>query len=175
MIVERERKGALGRRAFTLIEVLIVIAILLALFGIVAGTFLKAGEKADVNLQKVQLEAIEDAMARFRLDMKRYPTEEEGLEALWDKTVLESEEDEDKWGGATSKSPSPRINGATTCSITSRARMRPIRMTSSPWGRTVKKAPRTTSRTTVAATPTMRVSKTSRLRSERARSHSLVT
>lgn len=99
MNVTRERKGALRRRAFTLIEVLIVIAILLALFGIVAGTFLRAGEKADVDLQKVQLKVIDGAMAHFRLDMKRFPTEEEGLEALWDKTILESEEDEDKWGG----------------------------------------------------------------------------
>lgn len=88
-----------ARRGFTLIELLIVIAILLGLAGIVAGTFLVVGEQADVDLQRVQMNMIDDAMTRFKMDMKRYPTEEEGLAALWDQTLLETEEDEESWRG----------------------------------------------------------------------------
>ncbi|MGI9015393.1 MAG: type II secretion system major pseudopilin GspG [Phycisphaerales bacterium] len=85
-------------RGFTLIELLIVIAILLALFGIVAGTLMSVGDKADVDLQRVQLDMIErDGLKMFKIDMKRYPTEDEGLAALWDKSTLENEEDEANW------------------------------------------------------------------------------
>ena len=86
-------------RGFTLIELLIVIAILLALIGIVAGTYLAVSDQSDVDLQRFQIEMIDKEMERFKLDMKRYPTEEEGLAALWDKSVLETEEDEAKWKG----------------------------------------------------------------------------
>jgi len=97
----QKRTGNRGsaRRGFTLIELLIVIAILLALIGIVAGTYLAVSDQSDVDLQRFQIEMIDKEMERFKLDMKRYPTEEEGLAALWDKSVLETEEDEAKWKG----------------------------------------------------------------------------
>ena len=86
------------RRGFTLIELLIVIAILLALFGIVAGTLMSVGDKADVDLQRVQLQMIEkEGLKMFKVDMKRWPTEEEGLAVLWSKSALENEADEANW------------------------------------------------------------------------------
>jgi len=96
----RNHRRAAPRRAFTLIELLIVIAILLALFGIVAGTLMSRGEQADVDLQKIQFDMLEEqGLKMFKLDVGRYPTTEEGLEALWDKTILETEEDEQRWKG----------------------------------------------------------------------------
>jgi len=94
----RGRKG--GRRAFTLIELLIVIAILLGLFGIVAATLMNIGEDSDVDLQQIQFEMVErDALKIFKLHLGRYPTQDEGLAVLWDKSMLENEEDEAKWRG----------------------------------------------------------------------------
>lgn len=88
------------RRGFTLIELLIVIVILLALFGIVAGTLMSRGEQAEVDLQRVQLRMIEEqGLELLKLDVGRYPTTDEGLAALWDKTLLENEEDEARWKG----------------------------------------------------------------------------
>jgi general secretion pathway protein G len=87
------------RRGFTLIELLIVIAILLALIGIVAGTYLAVSDQSDVDLQRFQIEMIDKELERFKLDMKRYPSEAEGLAALWDSSTLETEEDEASWRG----------------------------------------------------------------------------
>ena len=93
------RFGRARRRGLTLIEVLIVIAILLAIAGLVIVNLLPQKEHADIDLQKVQLASIEDALQMFKLNMKRYPTDDEGLAALWDKSVISSEEESGNWSG----------------------------------------------------------------------------
>lgn len=95
----RIRRQRPQRRGFTLMELLIVIAILLALVGIVAGVFLNVQDQADVDIQRVQLSMVEDALDRFRMDLRRYPNEEEGIAALWNRNVLMDEADLDKWRG----------------------------------------------------------------------------
>jgi general secretion pathway protein G len=87
------------RRGLTLIEVLIVIAILLAIAGLVIVNLLPQKEHADIDLQKVQLATIEDALQTFKLNMKRYPTEDEGLAGLWDKSVISNEDEAANWRG----------------------------------------------------------------------------
>lgn len=87
------------RRAFTLMEVMIVIAILVILVGIVAGTFMMQKRDADASTQLIQIELIDGTMDQFYLDMGRYPTEEEGLEVLWSKEALQDIEEEDLWKG----------------------------------------------------------------------------
>ncbi len=87
------------RRAFTLIELLIVIAILLAMGGLVVMNLIPRGEQAKANLQLVQFDLIDGAMKQFRLDLNRWPTEEEGLAVLWIREQLEDEEDYERWRG----------------------------------------------------------------------------
>ncbi|MHC4217417.1 MAG: type II secretion system major pseudopilin GspG [Planctomycetota bacterium] len=93
------------RRAFTLIELLIVIAILLAIGGLVVVNLIPRGEQAKADLQRVQFDIIDSAMKQFRLDMNRYPTEDEGLEALWRQDSLEDEEDYERWRGPYLETP----------------------------------------------------------------------
>jgi general secretion pathway protein G len=88
-----------SRTAFTLIELLIVIAILLALGSIVAVNFLGAADKAEVDVQRAQFDQITEAMKRFRLDLKRYPSADEGIEVLWNRDALEDEEQAARWNG----------------------------------------------------------------------------
>jgi general secretion pathway protein G len=93
------------RRAFTLIELLIVIAILLAIGGLVVVNLIPRGEQAKADLQRVQFDLIDGAMKQFRVDMVRWPTEEEGLDVLWRQDALEDEEDYERWRGPYLETP----------------------------------------------------------------------
>lgn len=99
------RRPRRSRSAFTLIEVLIVIAILLAIGGLVVVNLLPQKEKSDVNLQQVQIDTIDKALKMFKLDMKRWPTEEEGLAALSDKSVIQDESEQAQWRGPYLETP----------------------------------------------------------------------
>ena len=97
------------RRAFTLIELLIVIAILLAIGGLVVVNLIPRGEQAKVDLQRVQFDQLDNAMKQFRLDMNRYPTEDEGLEVLWRPDNLEDEADQQRWRGPYLEMKTPQL------------------------------------------------------------------
>ena len=99
MLTTRKRAGPCRwtRRAFTLIELLIVIAILLAIGGLVVVNLIPRGEQARADLQRVQFDLIGAAMDQFRLDLNRWPTEEEGIEVLWREDALEDEADMKRW------------------------------------------------------------------------------
>lgn len=87
------------RRGFTLIEVLIVIAIVLALGALVGVAVLNRKDTADADLARIQLKSIEQGLKYFYVDYGRYPNDEEGLAVLWDKEVLDPDADATKWSG----------------------------------------------------------------------------
>jgi general secretion pathway protein G len=80
--------------------VLIAIAIVVAIGALVLVNFLPTKDRADVDLQKIQLDSIDVALKQFKLDMKRWPTEEEGLAVLVSKEGLADENDAASWRGA---------------------------------------------------------------------------
>ena len=95
-----------ARPGFTLAEVMIVIAIILALASLIGiAVFNRFGE-AQENITKIQMKMVEDALKSFRFDFNRYPTDEEGVSVLWSSVNLENPEDEDKWSPYL-ESPSP--------------------------------------------------------------------
>ncbi len=96
-----------ARRAFSLIELLIVIAILLAIGGLVAINLRPTQEGAERDLVVTQIEGFENALKLFRLHLDRYPSEEEGLAVLWSSANLENEEDEARWQGPYLDEPTP--------------------------------------------------------------------
>jgi general secretion pathway protein G len=77
--VRRPRPGAAG---FTLLELLVVLAILGLLIGLVAPQVVKYFGRAKTDVARVDINNLEQALDLFRLDVGRYPTQEEGLEAL---------------------------------------------------------------------------------------------
>lgn len=101
----RTRRPRRTRRAFTLLELLIVIGILLAIGGIVLVNVLGASDKADKDLVQVEIRGFEQALERFKLDVKRWPSEEEGIAVLWSRDRLENEDDRAKWAGPYLKEP----------------------------------------------------------------------
>jgi general secretion pathway protein G len=103
-----KRRSNRRRRAFTLIELLIVIAILLAIGGLVVVNLLPAKDQADIDLTRVQIDQIENALKYFKVDLKRWPSEEEGITVLWSKDALEDEEDEPRWKGPYLENATPK-------------------------------------------------------------------
>ncbi|MEM1185620.1 MAG: type II secretion system major pseudopilin GspG [Planctomycetota bacterium] len=88
-----------SRGAFTLIEVLIVLVIVLALSGLVGVAIFGRQDEAKLKLAETDLNNIEKAMEFFRLDFERFPTDDEGVAVLWDSSLLdvEDEAEEAKW------------------------------------------------------------------------------
>jgi general secretion pathway protein G len=67
---------------FTLVELLVVLAILALLAGIVGPKVLGQLGGAKSKTAAVQISDLEKTLELFKLDVGRYPTAEEGLEAL---------------------------------------------------------------------------------------------
>jgi general secretion pathway protein G len=85
-----------SRRGFTLIEVLVVVVILTILATSVMLTVTSKPDEARVARAKADISTYETALEQFRLDMLRYPDEEEGLRALVQKPDSEGA---DRWKG----------------------------------------------------------------------------
>ncbi|MBE0500079.1 MAG: type II secretion system major pseudopilin GspG [Desulfuromonadales bacterium] len=71
-----------GQRGFTLIEIMVVVVILGILAAVVVPRFLDKPDEARITRASADIEAIEQALAMFKLDNGFYPTTEQGLEAL---------------------------------------------------------------------------------------------
>jgi general secretion pathway protein G len=69
-------------RGMTLIEILVVLVLIGIVLGIVGGNFLGQGEKAKANAAKIEIGQISQSLDLFKLEIGRYPTTQEGLQAL---------------------------------------------------------------------------------------------
>ncbi len=69
-------------QGFTLLELLVVIVIIGLLAGYVAPRYFAQVGKSEVQVARAQIESFEKALDQYRLDKRRYPTAEEGLQAL---------------------------------------------------------------------------------------------
>ena len=67
---------------FTLLEVMVVIVILGILASLVVPNLMGNKEKADQQKAVSDIVALENALDMYKLDNSRYPTTEQGLEAL---------------------------------------------------------------------------------------------
>jgi len=70
------------KRAFTLLELLVVILILGLLAAFVVPNIIGAGDKAKRDLVCSQMSSISSALDMFKMDNGMYPDTEEGLKAL---------------------------------------------------------------------------------------------
>ncbi len=91
---------------FTLIELIVVVVIIGLLAGLVLPQFIRQEEKAKLKATRAQIELFATALDTFRLDVGRYPTTEEGLQALrqkpgnldrWDGPYLKKDLPLDPW------------------------------------------------------------------------------
>jgi len=92
--ISNRSNRTLERAAFTLMEVLLVLIILVVIFSIVTPKLLGTKDKADIDATKVQIGAMDGAFDLYRMHTSKYP---QNLEDLWEEpsdTTLK-----DKWAG----------------------------------------------------------------------------
>lgn len=77
------------QRGFTLIEIMAVVLIIGMLTTLVGFAVFKQIDKARVSTTRAQMKNIETALEFYRMDNSRYPTTEQGLEALIHKPTSE--------------------------------------------------------------------------------------
>lgn len=94
-------------RGFTLLELLVVVAIIGLLAAYVGPRYFSQMSKSERGVAKAQIEAFSRALGAFRLDVGRFPTDDEGLNALlvrppdaaqWNGPYLEKKVPNDPWG-----------------------------------------------------------------------------
>jgi len=69
-------------KAFTLIEIMIVVIILALIASLVVPNIIGQGERAKEKLVCVQMKSLKNALDSFKIEEGRYPTTMEGLKAL---------------------------------------------------------------------------------------------
>jgi general secretion pathway protein G len=90
----RSARRIRAEAGFSLIELLVVLAILGLLIGLVAPPVIHYFGRAKTDIARAQIHELESALDLYRLDLGRYPTQTEGLQALVEKpTGL------DRWQG----------------------------------------------------------------------------
>ena len=92
------------RSAFTLIELMVVLMILGILAVAIVPNVVGKTDRAKRTKAQADIAVIEALLDQFYLDMGRYPTTEEGLNALY----YAPEQDQDKWHGPYPKKPIPK-------------------------------------------------------------------
>ena len=66
----------------TLIEILVVLVLIGIVLGIVGGNFIGKGEKAKADAAKIEIGQIAQTLDLYKLEVGRYPSSQEGLQAL---------------------------------------------------------------------------------------------
>jgi len=98
--------GRRGQAGFTLIEIMVVMAIIAMLAAMVGPQLIRRQVTAQKQATRAQIEMFGTALDMFRLDVGRYPTSQEGLQALrqpvggstrWDGPYLKKEVPNDPW------------------------------------------------------------------------------
>ena len=84
------------RKAFTLVELLVVVLIITMLAAFVTPKFFSGIGKTKADLSRAKMAIIENALARFYIDCGRYPDDSEQLEVL---VLPPSDMEDGKWNG----------------------------------------------------------------------------
>jgi len=88
------RNGRRTRRGFTLLELLVVMVIIGLLASYVGPKYFGQIGKSEIKVARAQIDALDKAIAQYRIDVGRFPSSEQGLAAL-----VAAPSGETKWSG----------------------------------------------------------------------------
>jgi len=88
--------GRSRAKGFTLIEIMLVVVIIGILAAVIGPKISGQSDKAKIQSTKASMKGVDTALGMFEVKASRYPTTEEGLEALLTKPGDLSEEE---WDG----------------------------------------------------------------------------
>jgi len=94
-----------NQKGFTLIEIMVVLAILAGLIAMVAPNIIGEAGRAKVKTAKAEMANISLALDMYKLDNFRYPSTSQGIEALASKPSGSPEPKNYKSGGYMKKMP----------------------------------------------------------------------
>jgi general secretion pathway protein G len=93
------------QRGFTLIEIMVVVVIMGVLAAMVVPKLLNRAGDSKVSAAKVDIATLMQALKLYKLDNQRYPTTEQGLQALIEKPASGPAANGWKSGGYVEKMP----------------------------------------------------------------------
>jgi general secretion pathway protein G len=93
-----------GRSGFTLIEIMVVIAVIAILATLVAPNIFQHVGSAKSATATAQIEMLGTALDAYRLDNGHYPTTQQGLGALWQMPTVDPPSN---WRGPYTRKPIP--------------------------------------------------------------------
>jgi general secretion pathway protein G len=92
-------------RGFTLIEMMVVIVIMGVLAALIVPKVMNRPDEARIVAAKQDIAALSQALKLYRLDNRRYPSTEQGLQALVQKPTIAPIPDNWKTGGYLERLP----------------------------------------------------------------------
>lgn len=78
-----------SRRGFTLMEMIIVLTIIALLVALAMNTLTGVGDTAKEEAARANVSAFKTALYSYHLQCGDYPTQDQGLKALWEKPTAE--------------------------------------------------------------------------------------
>lgn len=101
----RRRAAQRMQRGFTLIEIMVVVVIMGVLAALVVPKLLNRAGESKIAAAKVDIATIMQALKLYKLDNQRYPTTDQGLQALIEKPASGPAANGWKAGGYVEKMP----------------------------------------------------------------------
>jgi general secretion pathway protein G len=106
-------------QGFTLLEMIVVLVIIGLIMGLIGPRLFGQADKAKVQTAQTQVRMLKGALETMRLDIGRFPSEQEGLQLLvakpsdpalgqrWSGPYLDGEVPMDPWGNPYQYAPKP--------------------------------------------------------------------